>query len=85
VIVAIKYGAEVYFDVVGNSNAVYGTMGVLLAVVFAAYLIALAVLLGAHVSAAAGRPAEEPEGPRTPLGRSIANAVRGLFVRDRRA
>jgi membrane protein len=85
VVVAIKYGAEVYFDVVGNSNAVYGTMGVLLAVVFAAYLIALAVLLGAHVSAAAGRPAEESEGPRAPLGRSIAGAVRGLFVRDRRA
>jgi len=84
-VVAIKFGADVYFDVVGNSNAVYGTMGVLLAVVFAAYLIALAVVLGAHVSAAAGRPAEEPDGPRAPLGRSIANAVRGLFVRDRRA
>jgi membrane protein len=84
-IVAIKYGAELYFDVVGNSNAVYGTMGVLLAVVFAAYLIALAVLLGAHVSAAAGRPVEEPEGPSAPLGRTIAGAVRGLFVRRRRA
>jgi membrane protein len=84
-VVAIKVGADVYFGVVGNSNAVYGTMGVLLAVVFAAYLIALAVLLGAHVSAAAGRPAEEPEGPRAPLGRTIADAVRGLFVRRRRA
>jgi membrane protein len=84
-IVAIDLGARVYFDLVGNSNAVYGTMGVLLAVVFAAYLISLAVLLGAHVSAAAGRPAEEPEGPRAPLGRVIAGAVRGLFVRDRRA
>jgi membrane protein len=84
-IVAIDLGAKVYFDLVGNSNAVYGTMGVLLAVVFAAYLISLAVLLGAHVSAAAGRPAEEPEGPRAPLGRVIAGAVRGLFVRDRRA
>ncbi len=84
-IVAIELGTKVYFDVVGNSNAVYGTMGVLLAVVFAAYLIALAVLLGAHVSAAVGRPAEEPEGPGAPLGRSIANVVRGLFVRDRRA
>jgi membrane protein len=84
-IVAIELGTEVYFGVVGNSNAVYGTMGVLLAVVFAAYLIALAVLLGAHVSAAAGRPAGEPEGPRAPLGRSIADALRGLFVRGRRA
>ena len=84
-IVLIQLGAEVYFDVVGNSNAVYGTMGVLLAVVFAAYLIALAVILGAHVSAAAGRPGEEPDGPREPLGRAIADAIRGLFVRDRRA
>ena len=84
-IVAIQLGTEVYFDIVGNSNAVYGTMGVLLAVVFAAYLIALAVILGAHVSAAAGRPVEEQEGPREPLGRTIANAVRGVFVRDRRA
>jgi membrane protein len=84
-IVAIELGAKVYFDIVGNSNAVYGTMGVLLAVVFAAYLISLAILLGAHVSAAAGRPAEEPEGPRVPLGRAIAHALRGLFVRDRRA
>jgi hypothetical protein len=60
-------------------------MGVLLAVVFAAYLVALAVILGAHVSAAAGRPAEETGGPSEPLGRSLANALRGLFVRRRRA
>ena len=84
-IVAIQLGSELYFDVVGNSNAVYGTMGVLLAVVFAAYLIALAVILGAHVCAAAGRPAEELDGPDEPLGRAVANAIRGLFVRDRRA
>jgi membrane protein len=83
-IVAIELGARLYFDVVGNSNAVYGTMGVLLAVVFSAYLISLAVLLGAHVSAAAGRPVEEPEGPRPPLGRTIVQTLRGLFVRDRR-
>jgi membrane protein len=84
-IVVIQLGTAVYFDIVGDSNAVYGTMGVLLAVVFAAYLIALAVVLGAHMSAAAGRPAEEPDGPRAPLGRSIADALRGLFVRRRRA
>jgi membrane protein len=84
-IVAIELGTAVYFNVVGESNAVYGTMGVLLAVVFAAYLIALAVILGAHVSATVGRPAEEPSGPSAGLGRSIAEAVRGLFVRRRRA
>jgi membrane protein len=84
-IVAIELGSEVYFGVVGDSNAVYGTMGVLLAVVFAAYLIALAVILGAHVSAAAGRPVEEPSGPTAGFGRTVADALRGLFVRRRRA
>jgi membrane protein len=84
-ILAIELGAEAYFSVVGDSNAVYGTMGVLLAVVFAAYLIALAVILGAHVSAAVGRPAEEPSGPTAGLGRTVADALRGLFVRGRRA
>jgi membrane protein len=84
-IVAIELGAEAYFSVVGDSNAVYGTMGVLLAVVFAAYLIALAVILGAHVSSAVGRPAEEPSGPSAGLGRTVADALRGLFVRGRRA
>jgi membrane protein len=84
-IVAIQLGTKVYFDVVGDSKAVYGTMGVLLAVVFAAYLIALAVILGAHTSAAAGAPPEESEGPPESPGRALANAIRGLFVRDRRA
>jgi membrane protein len=84
-IVAIELGTGLYFDIVGDSNAVYGTMGVLLAVVFAAYLIGLAVILGAHVSAAVGRPAQEPDEPTAPLGRSIADAVRGLFVRRRGA
>jgi membrane protein len=84
-IVAIQLGTTVYFNLVGDSNAVYGTMGVILAVVFAAYLIALAVLLGAHVSAAAGRPAEEQEQRSGPLGRTLVDAARGLFVRRRRA
>ena len=84
-ILAIELGTAAYFSVVGDSNAVYGTMGVLLAVVFAAYLIALAVILGAHVSAAVGRPAEEPSGPTAGLGRTVGDALRGLFVRRRRA
>jgi membrane protein len=84
-IVAIELGTEAYFGVVGDSSAVYGTMGVLLALVFAAYLIALAVILGAHVSATVGKPVEEPGGTGASFGRSIVGAVRGLFVRDRRA
>jgi membrane protein len=84
-IVAVEAGAELYFGVFGEANAIYGTMGLLLAVVFSAYLVALVVILGAHVSAAAGRPAEEPDGTGAPLGRSIGDALRGLFVRRRRA
>ncbi|MGH2743537.1 MAG: YihY/virulence factor BrkB family protein [Thermoleophilaceae bacterium] len=84
-VVAVEAGTELYFSVFGNANAIYGTMGLLLALIFSAYLVALVVILGAHVSAAAGRPAEEPDGPRAPLGRSIAEALRGLFVRGRRA
>jgi membrane protein len=83
-ILAVEAGTQLYFDLFGNANAIYGTMGLLLAVVFAAYLIALVVILGAHVSAAAGRPEAEPDGPR-PAGGSIADALRGLFVRGRRA
>jgi len=84
-VVAVELGTEAYFSVFGDANAIYGTMGLLLAVVFSAYLIALVVILGAHVSAAAGRPAEEPDGPHVGLGRTVADTVRGLFVRRRRA
>jgi membrane protein len=84
-IVVVELGTEAYFRVFGDANAVYGTMGLLLALVFAAYLIALAVILGAHVSAAVGRPAEETDRSSPGLGRSIVDAVRGLFVRRRRA
>jgi membrane protein len=84
-IVAVELGTEAYFSVFGDANAIYGTMGLLLAVVFSAYLIAMAVILGAHVSATASRPAEEADGPDVGLGRSIADTVRGLFVRRRRA
>jgi membrane protein len=84
-IVAVELGTELYFNVFGDANAIYGTMGLLLAVVFSAYLIAMAVILGAHVSAAASRPAEHTEGPRTPLGRAVVDTVRGLFVRRRSA
>jgi membrane protein len=84
-VVAIQFGAEAYFSVVGNANAIYGTMGLLLAVVFSAYLAAVVVIFGAHVSAQAGKPADEAERPAQPLGRFILESVRGLFVRpDRR-
>jgi membrane protein len=82
---AVELGAELYFDLFGDANAIYGTMGLLLAVVFSAYLIALAVILGAHVSAETSRPPAEEQAPARPIGKAVAEAIRGLFVRDRRA
>jgi membrane protein len=82
--VVVQLGAEAYFSVVGDANAIYGTMGLLLAVVFSAYVIAVVVIFGAHVSAQAGKPADGTERPSTPLGRLILESVRGLFVRPYR-
>jgi membrane protein len=76
-IVLIGIGTETYFSLFGDAKAIYGTMGALLAVVFSAYLVALAVIFGAHVSAAAGRP--EEVGAR-PAG-GVSDTLRGLFVR----
>ena len=59
------------------SPPLYGTMGALLAVVFSAYLVALALIFGAHVSAAAGRPEEVGALP----GGGISETLRGMFVR----
>ena len=76
-ILVVRFGMEAYFSVFGDSSAIYGTMGALLAAVFSAYLVALALILGAHVSAAAGRP-EDDAGV---LGGGVSSALLGLFVR----
>ncbi len=52
-VLLVQLGAEAYFSVLGDRSAVYGTLGVLLAVVFSAYLDAIAVVFGAHVAAQA--------------------------------
>ena len=76
-IVLVQLGTEAYFSLFGDSRAIYGTMGALLAVVFSAYLVALALIFGAHVSAAAGRPEEIGGLP----GGGISETLRGLFIR----
>jgi membrane protein len=76
-ILVVRFGTEAYFSVFGDSRAIYGTMGALLAAVFSAYLVALALILGAHVSAAAGRPEDDGGLP----GGGLSSALRGLFVR----
>jgi len=76
-IIVVQLGTEAYFSLFGDARAIYGTMGALLAVVFSAYLVALALILGAHVSAAVGRPEEDGALP----GGGVLNVLRGLFVR----
>ncbi len=85
-VVLVQLGAEVYFAGFGDRSAVYGTLGVLLAVVFSAYLDAIAVVFGAHVVAqaallpdgAALDRALEDEGE----GVGLLGWVRALFVRS---
>jgi len=76
-IVLVRLGTVAYFSLFGDARAIYGTMGALLAVVFSAYLVALALIFGAHVSAAAGRPEEVGALP----GGGISETLRGMFVR----
>ena len=87
-VVLVTLGAEAYFSTFGDKSAVYGTLGVMLAVVFSAYLDALAIVYGAHVAAQASllptgasidRALEQE--PRTPLARYLLDTLRGLFVR----
>jgi membrane protein len=84
----VQLGAEAYFSGFGDTSAVYGTLGVLLAVVFSAYLDAVAIVYGAHVAAQASllptaasidRELEQEEA--TPLGRYLLDTARGWFVK----
>jgi membrane protein len=87
-VVLVQVGAEAYFSTFGDTSAVYGTLGVMLAVVLSAYLDAIAIVYGAHVAAQASllptgasidRALEEE--PRTPVARYLLDTLRGLFVR----
>ncbi len=75
-IVAVQFATAAYFSLFGDARAIYGTMGALLAVIFSAYLVSLALIIGAHISAVAGH--EEETGVPTA---GIADTIRGLFVR----
>jgi membrane protein len=79
-VVVISYGTELYFTIFGDANAVYGTMGALLAVVFSAYLGSIAVVAGAYVAA---DPAREAPGAGADPQPSLRDRLRGLFVRVR--
>jgi membrane protein len=50
-VLAVQLGYGAYLALVGDSNAVYGTLGILLGLVFSAYLVGVALILAAHVCA----------------------------------
>jgi membrane protein len=90
-VILVQLGAEAYFAAFGESSAVYGTLGVLLAVVVSAYLDAIAIVYGAHVAAQASRLPTAASIDRAlveergePVGAYLLDLVRALFVRVRR-
>lgn len=89
-VLLVQVGGKAYFAAFGDVNALYGTLGVLLAIVFSAYLDAIAIVYGAHVAAQASllpsgsaidRALEAETGPS--VGRYLLDMGRGLFVRVR--
>jgi membrane protein len=73
----------------GNYNAVYGSLGAVLAFLFFVYLSSIVFLFGAQAAARwsaclVESTREEPnEGPGTPFGRQVLDFLRGLVVRRR--
>ena len=84
--------AEAFLALFGNTGTVYGAIGGLLAAGFGVYLACIVVVAGAHVSAELARlptggaidSAIAGEPPGRPIRRFLLDAVKGLFVRDRR-
>ena len=91
-IVTVQLGAKAWVSAFGDSGAVYGTMGALLIITFSVYLGAIAIVLGAHVSAQvpllptlrAREDALTGDETPAPAGRRLIDALRGLFVRSGR-
>ena len=81
----------VYVQHFTNYNAVYGSLGAVIAFMFFVYLSSLAFLLGAEVASEwprtreqlASRPAKEDEAG-SPLAAQVAKVLKGLWVRRRK-
>lgn len=77
-----------YLEHFGRYNAIYGSLGAVVAFMFFVYLAALVFLFGAELAAEAPsvrdeieRGAEPESGP--PLGHQLKQALKGLVVRSR--
>lgn len=79
---AISLGSSVLFGGASELSVVYGSLAAVLTFLYAVYLSACALLLGASFAAALGEP---PGPPGPPLRVQIRDAVVGLFRRPRRS
>ncbi len=95
-VIAVRYGAELYFGTVGDSAAIYGALAALLAASIAIYLVAIVAVVGANVSAvtaehdgwadvdaAIARESDDEGGGEGSLGADILGLLRSLFLRRR--
>jgi membrane protein len=89
-ILLVHAGTTAYVAAFGQAKAVYGTLGILLGLVFSAYLVAVASVAGAHVSAELARLPDTraieialSEKSGTSGRQLVTERLRGLFARER--
>lgn len=85
---AAKYGFAFYLENFGRYNAIYGSLGAVIAFLFFVYLAANILLFGAEIASEYPRVKDAPldegedEGPSQPLRVRLAGAARGLLFRQ---
>ena len=83
----VKRGFAVYVENFANYNAVYGSLGAVVAVLVFIYLAAIVLLIGAEMAALWPRVRsgafDLTGGPSTPLHRSVWRLLKSLVVRER--
>jgi membrane protein len=80
---AAKWLFAVYLESFASYNAVYGSLGVIIAFLAFVYLVANLLLLGAEAAAHWPGSAETPEDDGMPLGPKVLRELRGLAFRPR--
>ena len=82
-----KRGFGLYLESFANYNAVYGSLGAVVAFLVFVYLGAIVLLVGAEMAALWPRVRagefDSTGGPRAPLPRRVLGLLRSLVVRDR--